>query len=78
MKLEEIKALMAKEGRAIIKIKNFKNHDMVNFWARFPNAEDPVGLRCELTLNCHIEDLSEQTVRDCLVGSTKNGEERMK
>jgi len=70
MKLEEIKALMAKNNRAIIEVKRHKNHDWVNYWVEFPNVEDPKGLRCELTLKCHIEDLPDETVIEHLVGTS--------
>ena len=78
MKLEEIKKLMAQQNKGIIEVKHFKKHDTVNYWARFPNAEDPIGLRCEVTLRCRIEDLPEKTVMEYLVGTSINNQGEMK
>ena len=69
MNLEEIKRLMAGQNRVIIEVKQYKKHDMVNYWAELPSPKTPKGIRCELTLKCRLEDLPDETVMIHLVGT---------
>ena len=69
MQRSEIERLMAEQNRVIIEVKQYKRHDMVNFWAEPPSPSNPKGLRVELRLTCRLEELPEETVMIHLVGT---------
>ena len=76
MQRSEVERLMAEQNRVIIEVKQYKNHDMVNYWAEPPSPKNPKGLRVELRLKCRLEDLPEETVMIHLVGTQDYTEKR--